>query len=493
VAREQTSGEQSAEMALRPQVVSRTPYRVKQVATSSDGRRLAFVTESRSQRQESLFAYGIYMIDLPGGQVRLLSQTHAIYDSIQWAPNNRWVFFSFLNGSVEGPYKDAQPRLYTVDMIGNFTSSGGPTNRWGAKFSGAITDYTVTSSGALLAAGRLGTEVQPYTQTGPANEFVKRPSWPGTYDRLSAATASQRVAFVYSSLGKPAEVYLADNLEGIDHARPITAFNHLLSERELPQGKPYHWTADDGTPIEGVLIYPPGRSGAQRLPMLTLIHGGPEDADGDTFEADWYQWSALAASEGWLVFEPNYRGSVGYGDAFALGIIPHIVSRPGKDILEGVDALVKEGIADPDHLSIGGYSYGGYLTNWLITQTTRFKAAVSGAGAVEHVCNWGNDDTSLDDAYFLGGLPWEAEKNYNDEAAIWQFGKVTTPTHIVVGANDIRVYAGEAYLLERALHARDVPSALLIFPGEGHELDKNPWHGKIKVREELKWLQKFGR
>jgi dipeptidyl aminopeptidase/acylaminoacyl peptidase len=129
------------------------------------------------------------------------------------------------------------------------------------------------------------------------------------------------------------------------------------------------------------------------------------------------------------------------------------------------------------------------MTNWLITQTTRFKAAVTGAGAVEHVANWGNDDTTFDDAYFLGGLPWDTKQNYEDEAAIWQINKVKTPTHIVAGAEDVRVYVGEAYLLERALHFQGIPSKLLIFPGEGHSLDKNPWHGKIKVREELKWLE----
>ena len=127
-------------------------------------------------------------------------------------------------------------------------------------------------------------------------------------------------------------------------------------------------------------------------------------------------------------------------------IVPQIVSRPGKDILEGVDALVKDGIADPDHLTIGGYSYGGYMTNWLITQTTRFKAAVTGAGAVEHIGNWGNDDTTYDDAYFLGGRPWEAAQRYHDEAAIFQIDKVKTPTHMVAGANDIRVAVLEDYL-----------------------------------------------
>ena len=290
----------------------------------------------------------------------------------------------------------------------------------------------------------------------------------------------------------PEEVYLADSAADISRARPITSFNKLFTERELPQGKPYRWKADDGSTVEGMLIYPPGKFEAKNLPMFTLIHGGPADADGNHFEADWYQWGILAATNGWLVFEPNYRGSSGYGDKFLMQIVPVIVSRPGKDILEGVDALVKDGIADPNQLTIGGYSYGGYMTNWLITQSTRWKAAVTGAGAVEHVGNWGNDDTTFDDAYFLGGRPWEAPQRYHDEAAIFQINKVRTPTHMVGGADDIRVAVLEDYLLDHALHSLGIPNALLIFPGEGHSLSKNPWHGKIKVREELKWLQKYG-
>jgi dipeptidyl aminopeptidase/acylaminoacyl peptidase len=176
-----------------------------------------------------------------------------------------------------------------------------------------------------------------------------------------------------------------------------------------------------------------------------------------------------------------------------LEIAPHLVSRPGKDILEGVDALVKDGIADPDRLTIGGYSYGGYMTNWLITQTTEFKAAVTGAGAVEHAANWGNDDTGYDDTWYMGGsLPWQNPSIYQSEAALFQMDKVKTPTHIVGGDADVRVSFLEDVLLERALQQLKVPHTLLVFPGEGHPLDKNPWHGYVKVREELDWLDRYG-
>ena len=473
--------------------------RVDDMVTSPDGAKLAYLSNAINQRQEKYEDVELYTLSvaralLPASansasdaalQPTRITHNEAAEVRPRWAADSRHIFFSVEVGDVSGPYRDLQPHLYWVD------TDTGKVEQWAKDFIGPVEHYA--SAGAtLLASARLGTEVEMYSDAKPGESLHRISAWPGTYETISASAHSPRIAFIYSALGKPAEVYLADSAAKLDQAKLITSFNKLLAERALPQGKPYQWKADDSTTVEGMLIYPPGKFEARHLPMLTLIHGGPADADGNHFEADWYQWAALAATHGWLVFQPNYRGSTGYGDKFLTQIVPQIVSRPGKDILEGVDALVKDGIADPDHLTIGGYSYGGYMTNWLITQTTRFKAAVTGAGAVEHIGNWGNDDTTYDDAYFLGGRPWEAAQRYHDEAAIFQIDKVKTPTHMVAGANDIRVAVMEDYLLEHALYSLGIPNALLVFPGEGHSLSKNPWHGKIKVREELNWLQKYG-
>jgi dipeptidyl aminopeptidase/acylaminoacyl peptidase len=501
--KEESDAEKESDLTPGARPIAASPLRVEDLVTSPDGSKLAFVTNAVNQRQEKFEDIEIYAVDLasvarapspatagsetklPTTQPRQLTHNQAAEVRLRWANDNRHVFFSVEVGDVTGPYRDLQPHLYWVD------SETGAVEQWSKDFIGPVDHYAVTADG-VLASARLGTEVAMYSVAQRSQSLHKLNGWEGTYEILSTTTHSPRVAFVYSSLQKPAEVYLAESADKLDQARPISSFNKLFTERDLPQGKPYRWKADDGTTVEGMLIYPPGKFEAKHLPMFTFIHGGPADADGNHFAADWYQWSALAATNGWLVFEPNYRGSSGYGDKFLEQIVPQIVSRPGKDILEGVDALVKDGIADADHLTIGGYSYGGYMTNWLITQTTRFKAAVTGAGAVEHVGNWGNDDTTFDDAYFLGGRPWEAQQRYHDEAAIFQIDKVKTPTHMVGGANDIRVAVLEDYLLEHALYSLGVPNKLLIFPGEGHSLGKNPWHGKIKVREELKWLQKYG-
>jgi acylaminoacyl-peptidase len=467
-----------------------TPWRVCELVAAPDGRRLAFVTEAISGREENIDQHEIYTVDVAGANLnrppRQITHNQAEEQDLRWAEDSKHLFFQVQYGSVEGKYRDTQTRLYWVD------ADTGEIERWAGEFDGAIYESAVASGGGVVAAGRVGTEQQLYSATKASGPFPQAAGWSGTYEHIATAKQSPRIAFVHSTFEKPNEVYIAESIDKLKDARPITSFNKLFTERDLPKGKPYRWTADDGTSIEGMLMYPPGKFEATNLPMFVDIHGGPDDADGNHFEADWYVWDRMAATQGWLVFEPNYRGSEGYGDKFLMGIIPKIVSRPGNDILEGVDALVKAGIADPAHLAVGGYSYGGFLTNWLITQTTRFKAAMTGAGAVEYVANWGNDDTGFDDIYFLGGFPWEMPRSYQDEAPIYQMNKVRTPTLIVLPENDERVAAADGYLLDRALHALGVPSSLLVFPGEDHSLSKNPWHGKIKVREELKWLEKYG-
>lgn len=342
-------------------VVASVPWRVQQLKASPDGSKLAFVTTSISERSEKIGEFEVFAIDLaetsPARASRQLTHNEAVEGQIAWANDSKHVFFAIEVGSVEKKYEDTQTRLYWVD------SQNGQAERWASSFDGAVGNYAIGTDGKTIAAGQLGTEVQLYTQGQPSAAFSKVSSWAGTYSGVATATRSSRIAVVFSSFDKPTEVYIADSVEKLAEARPLTSFNKLYLERDLPKAKPYRWTSDDGASVEGMLVYPPGKFEAKNLPMLTLIHGGPADADGNHFEMDWYQWDRLAATQGWLVFEPNYRGSSGYGDEFLRGIVPEIVSRPGKDILAGVDALVKDGVADPNHLTVGGYSYGGYMTN----------------------------------------------------------------------------------------------------------------------------------
>ena len=460
---------------------------IKEIAPDPKGAQIAWVTDSVSHRLEDPRHNEIYLVSTAGGEARRLTNNLALENSPQWSGDGSKLYFHVGAdaGTIDPPYRDVQGRLYLLDP------SSGVVKRLGGDFAGSFEDYTVTSDGRLIATGLKGTEQQLYAID--AEHAVLLPGLPGTYSGVDSGLHARGLLIKHSTLTDPTQVYLAADPARPDQAKTISSFNLLFTQRAQPEWKPYRWKADDGTMVEGILIYPPHRMGDKKLRMLTLIHGGPAEANGNYFGADWYEWATLAAANGWLVFRPNYRGSSGYGDEFMMQITPHLVSRPGKDILEGVDALVKDGIADPDRLTVGGYSYGGYMTNWLISQTTEFKAAVTGAGAVEHAANWGNDDLTYDDASYLGGAaPWQNPGLYQSEAALFQMDKVKTPTHIVAGNADVRVSYLEDVLLERALQQLQVPHSLLVFPGEGHSLEKDPWHGYIKVREELQWLEKYG-
>ncbi len=466
-------------------VLTKSAWSISEIAPSPGGSTLAFMTGPPHHRLENIADYEIFLVPAAGGEARQITHNEAIESGLRWAPDGRWLHFEVVaaGGSLEGKYRDVQGRLYRLD------SATGKVERLGAEFDGSFGRFTLLPDGRELALGRKGLEQQVYLVHGA--KATRLPGRPGSYTGLDAAAGSNAILLRFSTITKPTQVYLASDPLQPDKLTALTHFNPIFAERAQPAWQPFTWKSGDGRTIEGVLIFPPGKKGVKHLRMFTLIHGGPADSDGNSFGADWYDWATLAAARGWLVFRPNYRGSAGYGDDFMLEIAPHLVSKPGRDILAGVDALVKEGYADPSHLAVGGYSYGGYMTNWLITQTTEFRSAVTGAGAVEHAANWGNDDLTRDDAWYLGGRPWENPEIYLSEAALFRFDKVKTPTHLVQGGADVRVSYLEGVTLERALEALGIPHSFLVFPGEGHDLGKNPWHGYIKLRDELKWMEKY--
>jgi dipeptidyl aminopeptidase/acylaminoacyl peptidase len=473
-------------------VITHSAFAIEEIVPSPRGEQIAFETGPISHRLENPADTEMFLVPAGGGEATKLTHNQGLEGHLAWDPSGKRIYFLVRagGGSIEGPYRDVQGRIYSLDLAST------KITRLGGDFQGSWDDFAVAADGSIIAAGLKGTDQHLYRVSGGQSEAIA--TQPGNYSHVDASLHGAALLFTHSTIDEPTQVFVSESISkpgapSLNNAKAITSLNPTFAERAQVSWEPYRWKSVDGMDVEGVLIYPPGKKGQKHLRMLTLIHGGPEDADGNHFGADWYDWATLAAANGWLVFRPNYRGSTGYGDAFMLSISPHLVSSPGRDILSGVDALVKDGIADPDRLTIGGYSYGGYMTNWLITQTTRFKAAVTGAGAVEHAANWGNDDLTWDDAWYLSGTPWEKPDLYQSEAALFQMNKVTTPTHIVGGNADVRVSYLEDVLLERALQRLNVPHTLLVFPGEGHSLDKNPWHGYIKVREELKWLEKYGK
>jgi dipeptidyl aminopeptidase/acylaminoacyl peptidase len=240
ISRHRAAGSQAKDDAENDKASDATPgsralagsaWKVQQLKASPDGRRLAFVTTSISERQEKVEEFEIFSVDLasasPDRPARQLTRNQAVEDEIDWTNDSKHVLFQVGIGSVEGKYIDTQRRLYWVD------ADSGAVQRWGADFGGEVSRYTLKPNGGVSATGVLGTEVQMYSQAQPSASFSPLTGWSGTYERLATASHSPRIAFTYSSLQRPTEVYLAESFEQLRQAKPITAFNNFFTERDM--------------------------------------------------------------------------------------------------------------------------------------------------------------------------------------------------------------------------------------------------------------------
>jgi dipeptidyl aminopeptidase/acylaminoacyl peptidase len=264
---------------------------------------------------------------------------------------------------------------------------------------------------------------------------------------------------------------------------------------KLPFIQHVTWKAPDGTSVGGPLEIPYGwKKGDKPLPLVVAIHGGPTTASYNDLRFDPHNGRLYFAAKGYAVLCPNYRGSTGYGDKFVTDLIGNENDIEVKDILAGIQHLIKEGIADPDRVAVMGWSNGGYLTNCLITlkdSPVKIRAASSGAGILDTVAEWGFNDEPAYPKVFKKGLPWEQPETYRKTSPTYGLGNVKTPTLIHVGGGDERCPPGHSRMLHRALKEYlNVPTELLVYPGEPHGLSKLS-NRVAKMEWDLAWFEKY--
>jgi dipeptidyl aminopeptidase/acylaminoacyl peptidase len=305
---------------------------------------------------------------------------------------------------------------------------------------------------------------------------------------FSFARSGPDAALVMNDAAHLADVfYLGARSDGL---RQLTHVNPQADAWKLPQISVFSWKGANGDPVEGILELPPDYKPGKRVPLVVEIHGGPTTAAylGVQF---WIYGRTLLPAKGYAVLCPNYRGSTGYGDKFLTELVGHENDLDVRDIVAGVDALVARGIADPERLAVSGWSNGGYLTNCVITTTTRFKAAISGAGIVDALMEFGINDEPAYTIVFKEGFPWTAAARYQRASPSYRLGRVRTPTLIHVGGADERCPPGHSRMLYRALREYvHVPTELLVYPGEPHGLMKYSSR-RAKMEWDLAWLERY--
>jgi dipeptidyl aminopeptidase/acylaminoacyl peptidase len=298
---------------------------------------------------------------------------------------------------------------------------------------------------------------------------------------------SQAFAAIVATPTKFADVVVNAGKGGL---KQLTNVNPQAEQWKLPQLSVVSWKGAGGQTVEGILELPPDYKKGDKVPLVVEIHGGPTTASLYKLQY-WIYGRTLLPARGYAVLCPNYRGSTGYGDKFTTDLIGRENDLDVEDILKGVDAMVERGIADPDKLAVSGWSNGGYLTNCIITKTNRFKAAISGAGIVDAVMEWGSNDEPAYTMVFKQGLPWTNAAQYHKASPTYDLGKVRTPTLIHVGANDERCPPGQSKMLYRALKEYlHVPTELIVYPGEGHGISKMR-NRRAKMEWDLAWLDRY--
>jgi dipeptidyl aminopeptidase/acylaminoacyl peptidase len=287
----------------------------------------------------------------------------------------------------------------------------------------------------------------------------------------------------------PGEIYATDGTFAA--FRKLTTTNPQAANFALGQTEVVTWKSSDGLEVEGVLLKPVGFTAGTRYPLLVVAHGGPAGAFTNNYRVGGLEGGQLWAGKGWAVFYPNPRGSTNYGEKFLQANVNDWGGGDYKDIMTGVDALVARGIADPDRLAHIGWSYGGYMTAWVITQTNRFKAAMVGAGLTNMASMYGTNDIPNVLVTYFGGIPnKETMPLYAGRSAMSFVDNVTTPTLILHGGNDERVPTGQAYELFRGLKDRGKTTELVFYPREGHGIAEY-YHQKDRLTRIYDWVTRY--
>ncbi|HJT17669.1 MAG TPA: S9 family peptidase, partial [Thermoanaerobaculia bacterium] len=446
---------------------------------SPDGKTLA-VTQRANPHEKTPNISRVVLVDVASGNVRRLT-THDLDESQPvFSPDGTMIaYWHSHNGERENqnaiwvaPANGGNGREVTGSMDRNvFRAVWFPDSKsflTGAHEGTSSGYWRVFADGSKASRLDLG-DVEP-----------TEPFW------IDASISQNgKIAFTGSTSMHPRELYVMDSADS--KPRQLTNLNQEIASLELGRSETINWT-NEGFNEDGVLVYPPDFDPSKKYPLVVYIHGGPRAATTMSFA----MLPQVFAAHDWVVFQPNYRGSDNLGNKYTTAIANDSGAGPGRDVMAGIDAVKKKGFVDADRMAVGGWSYGGYMTSWMIGHYPIFKAAVSGAAV-----------NNLVDQYVLGdgglgrrmtwGSPYGSEaslKKYIDQSPITYVKNVKTPTLIMSDTGDVRVPIVQSFEMYRALSDNGVPVKFIAYPVSGHG-PSDPVHQADVYRRYVDWFSQY--
>jgi dipeptidyl aminopeptidase/acylaminoacyl peptidase len=402
---------------------------------SPDGKHIAYL--GFEDKVQTYQVRKLHLMNTDGSNQRSISNNlDRSVGNIQWAPDSKGLYFL---------YDDT-----------------GHTKLAHMSLAGKVTDIVTNVGGTTLG--------RPYAS--------------GSY----SVSQNEKLAYTFSVPTRPAEVAIVE--KGPKKPKVLTHINDdLFDYKDMGRVEEiWYKSSVDGRDIQGWIVYPPAWDKRKKYPLLVENHGGPILNYGDRFSAE----IQLYAAAGYMVFYPNPRGSTSYGEEFGNLLYNNYPGDDYHDVMDGVDAVLKKGKADPERLYVTGGSAGGIMTAWIIGKNNRFNAAV----VAKPVMNWISKTLVADNYYGYAnsrypGQPWENFENYWKFSPISLVGNVETPTMVMVGMNDLRTPPSEAKQLYHALKLRKIETVLVEIPGASHGIASRPSNLITKVAHTLAWFEKY--
>lgn len=449
-------------------------HRVASFSVAPDGGSVAFTARFENRRNQRNLGE-IFLLDVASGEVRRLTDNAAPEGRLRFAPDGRRLAY-------EAPSEDAWElrldKLWVMDV------DTGERRMVSQDFAGNIRTFAWTPDGrSILFGGLQRTDSNLFRLDVASGRVTRETDATGTLAPGSFSRDGTLMAYVFHDFDTPPDVWVGPT-DGAVGTRLTNVNPWIEKEIALARGEVVRWRSRDGTEVEGILYRPASESDGPS-PLLLHVHGGPAGVFTNGFSARYHVWAGL----GYAQLLPNVRGSSGYSDTFLQGNVRDIGGGDYEDLMSGVDAMVGSGVADPDRLGIRGWSYGGILGGWTITQTTRFKAASVGAMVSDWTSEYGpgfNHDVRL---WYIGGTPWENPEEWRRRSALTHVANVTTPTLILHGMNDRTDTEPQSMMFFQALKDQGKVTRYIRFPREPHGF-REPRHQRTRDVEEIRWVQR---
>jgi dipeptidyl aminopeptidase/acylaminoacyl peptidase len=458
---------------------------------SRDGKRIA-LERAPTPLAGDTYRGEVWVMDANGENGRALTHNVNFEDTPELSPDNAQVLFlADMNEKFESYYNTT---LFVVPAAGGTPRRVMPESwsfdraAWAPDGKSIIAVVNLGVHNEIFQIDPVSGKAKQLTNGEHSIPAPPAPGWGGV-DPLSG-----KAVFLFEETTRFGEVWTIA-ASGDEPAKRVTnVYAALERDFALPRQERVEWKSTDGTTVEGLLFYPIGYQPGQKYPLVVQLHGGPNDADRFGVGGGFLSlYVPVLAAKGYAVLRPNYRGSIGYGNAGYRDVVGGYFKNMHLDVMTGIDHLIKLGIVDPDKLAVTGNSAGGHLVNKLITFTDRFKAASSSAGVANWISMYGQTDARSNRTFYFGGTPWQKNAPidiYWNNSPIKDVANVKTPTLFFIGERDERVPLAQSQEMFRALRTNGVPTRLHVAPGEGHG-----WsglrHNFFKANAELEWFEKY--